>query len=71
MLGLVDVLSVAVSGDNTTLHTLQETSELPGSRSTLRVSTKTLLRHDGNDVAHSTVDTRKHIVPDVRLVRLL
>lgn len=71
MLGYVNVLSVAIARDDTALHTLQETSELPRSGSTLGVSTETLLRHDGDDVAHSTINACEDIVPDMRLVCLL
>ena len=64
-------LGVAVAWHDAALHALYKSSELPCSRSTFRVTTETLLRHDGYDVTNGTVEARKNIVPNVRLICFL
>lgn len=65
------LLSVAVARDNTTANALEQSSKLPRSRTTLGVSTDTLLRHDRDCIARSAVYGRKDVVPDVGLITLL
>ena len=62
------ILCVAVPGDDAVVDTLKKTSQLPSSRSTLGMSTQTLLRHDRNSIACCTVEVGEDIVPDVCLV---
>ena len=65
------LLGVAVARNNTVVDTLQETSKLPSSRTTLRVTAKALLSHDGHGVAICTPKVGEDVVPNVGLVLLL
>ena len=67
----VSVLSVAIARNDTSVHTLEQTGQLPRSRATLRVTDETLLGHDGDGVSWRTAEGREDVVPDVGLVLLL
>ena len=65
------LLGVAVARNNTVVDTLQEASKLPSSRTTLRVTAKTLLRHDRHSIARRSMNGREDVVPYMGLVLLL
>lgn len=67
----VDVVSVAVAGDDAGDDALQEANRLPCRGATLRVTNEALLRHDGNSVAGSAANGVEDIVPEVSLVLLV
>lgn len=67
----VDVVGVAVAGDDSGDDTLEEADRLPCRGTTLRVTYEALLCHDGDRVAGRATNSVENVVPQVRLVLLV
>ena len=66
----VDVIAVAVSRDDTSVNGLQDTNDLPGSRSTLGMTNEARLSNDWDSVTGSTRNFGEDVVPNVGFVTL-
>lgn len=64
----MNVLSVAIARDDTSVDALGQADEHPGSGAALGVTGQVLLRDDGNSIARRARQVLEDIVVDARLV---